>query len=130
MDISKSIALNTYMMKNVQIKKTVKESTEEIKEETKTENVQFTNNKQVSANDVLSFMANQSICMKPEFINSINIAKFADEEQYSRIGNMMREFEESVESGLKTFNGEFPNVKISEKSKVFTVLNSLERSLL
>ena len=127
MDITKTIGLNTYILKNVQIKKAIKESTGEIKEETKTENTQITN-KQVSADDVLSFMANQSICMKPEFTNSLNVAKFADEEQYLRIWNMMKEFEASVEMGLKTFNGEFPNAKISEKSKLYTVLNSLERT--
>lgn len=127
MDISKSIGINTYILKNIQTKKVIKENTGEVLEETKTENTQITN-KPISANDVLTFMANQSICMKPDFVKSLNVAKFVDEEQYSRIGNMMKEFEASVENGLKTFNGEFPNAKISEKSKLFTVLNSLERA--
>lgn len=127
MDITKTIGLNTYILKNVQIKKTIKESTGEVLEETKTESKQITN-KQMSADDVLSFMANQSICMKPDFTNSLNVGKFVNEEQYLRIGNMMKEFEASVEMGLKTFDGEFPNAKISEKSKLYTVLNSLERT--
>ena len=127
MDIAKSTGINTYILKNVQTKKVIKENTEEVSEESKTESTHITN-KTVSANDVLTFMANQSIYMKPDFIKSLNVAKFADEEQYSRIGNMMREFEEGVETGLKTFNDEFPNIKISGKSRLFTVLKSLERT--
>ena len=127
MDIAKSTGINTYILKNVQTKKVIKENTEEVSEKSKTESTHITN-KTVSANDVLTFMANQSIYMKPDFIKSLNVAKFADEEQYSRIGNMMREFEEGVETGLKTFNNEFPNIKISGKSRLFTVLKSLERT--
>ena len=127
MDISKSIGINTYILKNIQTKKTVKEEKTEVTEEKTTEKTQIIQN-QIPANDVLTFMANQSMCMKPDFVNTINVAKFADEEQYSRIGNMMREFEASVENGLKTFDGEFPNAKISQKFKLYTVLNSLERA--
>jgi len=127
MDISKSIGINTYILKNIQTKKTVKEEKTEVTEEKTTEKTQIIQ-KQIPANDVLTFMANQSMCMKPDFVNTINVAKFADEEQYSRIGNMMREFEASVENGLKTFDGEFPNAKISQKFKLYTVLNSLERA--
>ena len=127
MDISKSIGINTYILKNVQVKKTIKENTGEVSEETKTESAQITN-KPISPNDVLSFMENQSICMKPNFTKSLNVSKYVNEEQYLRIGNMMKEFEASVENGLKTFDGEFPNAKISEQSKLFMVLNSLERT--
>lgn len=127
MDISKSTGINTYILKNIQTKKTVKEENKEVIEEKTTEKTQITK-KQIPANDVLTFMANQSMCMKPDFVKNINVAKFADEEQYSRIGNMMREFEASVENGLKTFDGEFPNVKISERLKMYTVLNSLEKT--
>ena len=127
MDISQSTGINTCILKNVQIKKTVKEENKEVIEETKTEKTQITR-KQIPANDVLTFMANQSMCMKPDFTKSINVMKFADAEQYSRIVNIMREFESSVENGLKTFDGEFPNVKISERFKMYTVLKSLEKN--
>jgi len=125
MDISKSIGINTYILKNVQTKKVVKEEKTEVTEDA--EKKQITQN-HIPAADVLTFMENQSMCMKPDFVKTINVAKFADEEQYSRIGNLMREFEASVENGLKTFDGEFPNVKISQRLKMYTVLNSLTRA--
>lgn len=127
MDIGNSMGINTRLLKNVKITKTVNEETKEVVEEKRQENTQIYQ-KPIPADDVLKFMANQSMCMKPSFTKTINVKKFVNEEQYSRIGNMMREFEASVENRLKTFDGEFPNVKISEKSKIYTILNSLERT--
>ena len=128
MDIKKSIGINTYTtMYNLKVKKTENKQTE-VAEENLTKNVN-SENKQISANDVLTFMANQSACMKPEFHKTINVTKFVNKEQYDRIGNMMREFEASVENGLRTLEGEFPNKRISQNAKLTIVLNSLERTV-
>lgn len=117
--------INLYSLRSAQMKKELKKETLGDKEEKKT--VDITKKTEIAPNDVLSFMASQAVSMKVDVTQTLKVTKCADTTEYQRISDMMKEFEAEVEYGLKTFDGEFPNIKISEDSKMKLVLNSLER---
>ncbi len=99
----------------------VEEQTQTITE-TKTQS----QTKEVKADDVFGYMANQSLSMRVDVQKTIKVCKFANSEQYQRIGDMMKEFEAEIESGLQTLKDDFPNLNISDKAKMKLVLNSME----
>lgn len=122
--------INLYSMQSAKIRKELKttmgaaEQTEVVKHSTKTET------KELPAKDVLGFMANQSVSMKIDVKQTLKVGKFVDCDQYQRISNMMKEFETEVENGLLTFSSEFPNLNVSDDTKMNLVLNSLERRIM
>lgn len=122
--------INLYSMQSAKIRKELKttmgaaEQTEVVKHTTKTET------KEMPAKDVLGFMANQSVSMKIDVKQTLKVGKFVDCDQYQRISNMMKEFETEVENGLATFSSEFPNLNVSDDTKMNLVLNSLERRIM
>ncbi len=122
--------INLYSMQSAKIRKELKttmgaaEQTEVVKHSTKTET------KELPAKDVLGFMANQSVSMKIDVKQTLKVGKFVDCDRYQRISNMMKEFETEVENGLSTFSSEFPNLNVSEDTKMNLVLNSLERRIM
>ena len=122
--------INLYSMQSAKIRKELKttmgaaEQTEVVKHSTKTET------KELPAKDVLGFMANQSVSMKIDVEQTLKVGKFVDCDRYRRISNMMKEFETEVENGLSTFSSEFPNLNVSEDTKMNLVLNSLERRIM
>ena len=122
--------INLYSMQSAKIRKKLKttmgaaEQTEVVKHSTKTET------KELPAKDVLGFMANQSVSMKIDVEQTLKVGKFVDCDRYQRISNMMKEFETEVENGLSTFSSEFPNLNVSEDTKMNLVLNSLERRIM
>lgn len=118
--------INLYSMRGAQMRKALKEETLGETEQTQTIQKSKTTS-EMAPTDVLSFMANQSVSMKIDVTQTLKVCKYVDGEQYQRISGLMKEFEAEVESGLQTFNGEFPNIKISEDSKMNLILNSLER---
>ena len=94
--------------------------------QTTTESKTQTQTKEVKADDVFGYMANQSLSMRVDVQKTIKVCKFANSEQYQRIGDMMKEFEAEIESGLQTLQEDFPNLNISDKAKMKLVLNSME----
>ncbi len=120
--------INLYSMRSSQITKELKERLG-VTEQTQTTETTQTTNKEIASKDILNFMANQSVSMRID-VKCQNVGKITANEEYQRIEKMMKEFETGVDSGLQTFNGEFPNLSISDGSKMKVVLNSLERSLL
>ncbi len=118
--------INLYSMRSSQIRKELKEKLG-VTEQTQTQQKTETQKNEMPASDVLNFMANQSVSMQVD-VKCTGVGKLAASDQYRRIETMMKEFEAEVESGLQTFNGEFPNLNISESSKLNVVLNSLERT--
>lgn len=122
--------INLYSMQSAKIRKELKttmgaaEQTEVVKHSTKTET------KELPAKDVLGFMANQSVSMKIDVKQTLKVGKFVDCDRYQRISNMMKEFETEVENGLLTFSSEFPNLNVSDDTKMNLVLNSLERRIM
>ena len=121
--------INLYTLKSTYIKKVTKKETLGGEQENKTiQKTQHT--KETAPNNILDFMENQCISVKADVKKTLKVCKITDSSQYQRISDMMKDFESEVESGLVTFNGEFPNIKISEESKMKFVLNSLERTYL
>lgn len=123
--------INLYSMQSGQVNKILKKTLcngEEITEKTEI-NAQKTN--QMSSKDILGFMANQAVAMKVDVSKTIQIKKLTSSvsaEEYERIGNMMKDFENNIEQGLQTLNGEFPDLKLSENSKLKLVLQSMDKT--
>ncbi len=121
--------INLYTLRSTYIKKVTKKETLGGEQENKT--IEITKNtKETAPNNILDFMENQCISVRADVTKTLKICKITQSNQYQRISEMMKDFEAEVESGLSTFNLEFPNIKISEDSKMKVVLNSLERKYL
>lgn len=117
--------INLYTLKGAQMRKSLKEETTGVQEQTKTFNTE--KKCELAADDVLKYMANQSVSMQIDVKQTLKTERIVDKDPYSKIADMMKDFEEQVESGMKLLNGEFPNLKISEDSKLKLVLSSMER---
>lgn len=128
MDLLNSI--NLYSMQSAQINKTVKKSLcngEEITEKTE---IKAQNTNEMSAKDILDFMANQSNIMKVDVSKTVQIRKLTNKvsaEEYERISNIMKDFEANVEEGLLALDGDFPDLNLSENAKMKLVLNSMDK---
>jgi len=126
MDLIGGIGL--YSLQNMQVRKKLKESMGGEQQTTVQQNITQSQTKsEVSAQDVFNYMANQSLSLKVDVKKTINVCKFVDNQQYERISSMMKDFETTVETGMQTFNGEFPNLNLSDNSKLKLVLNSLDK---
>jgi hypothetical protein len=128
MDLINGISLYSASCSEVRkkLKETMGITTEENKvTETKTMNA----TSDLKAKDVLDFMANQSITVKAEIqkqlkVNSqYNINCSSDE--YTRISNSMKNFEQAYELGLQTLNTDFASLNLSDNFKNKVVLKSL-----
>lgn len=122
--------INLYSMQSAQVQKKLKESLGVEEQVTTKTEVKAQKNTEMNAQDVLNFMANQSVSLKVDVKKTIKVCHIASGEQYERISNMMKDFEARVESGLQTLGGEFPNLNLSENAKMKIVLNSLDRASL
>ena len=69
--------------------------------------------KQVAAEDVLSFMAQSAASVTPQ--KSIDPSKYVDSESAQRIAGFMAQFEDIVAENLAAINEEFP--EMSEGAK-------------
>lgn len=78
-------------------------------EETKEEAVQTSAGQQtpVSADDVLSFMAQSAAVVSPKVIDP---SKYVDKESEARIAGFMAGFEDIVAQNLSAISSEFPNM--------------------
>lgn len=86
------------------------------KEEDKKQPV--TENKQVSAGEVLDFMNTQAMSVRPaETPRVLNISKYVTPEQAQRIGSFISQFENAVADGLKAIENELGNA-LSEDAKM------------
>lgn len=117
--------ISMYSLQGAKIRKEQK-SRLGVEEQTQTITETKTQTKEVKADDVFGYMANQSLSMRVDVQKTIKVCKFANSEQYQRIGDMMKEFEAEIESGLQTLKDDFPNLNISDKAKMKLVLNSME----
>lgn len=110
------IGVNTGAINNTYQNQTKKNETE-VKEEVK--NQQSTNDKpQVSANDVLSFMANQAISVNPKAVSkTYDVSKYVSPEQAERIAGFMASFENHVTKGLEQINQMEELSGLSDKAK-------------
>lgn len=117
--------ISMYSLQGAKIRKEQK-SRLGVEEQTQTITETKTQTKEVKADDVFGYMANQSLSMRVDVQKTIKVCKFANSEQYQHIGDMMKEFEAEIESGLQTLKDDFPNLNISDKAKMKLVLNSME----
>ncbi|MBQ2645604.1 hypothetical protein IJG14_08555 [bacterium] len=128
MDLLNSI--NLYTMQSSKITNNLKKSlceNEEIIEKTE---IKTQKNTEMQANDVLNFMANQSVSMNINISKTIKINKIlstTSTEQYNRIGNFMKDFENTFEEGLDILNTDFTNLNLSENTKANIALKSIDK---
>lgn len=80
--------------------------------------------KQVSADQVLSFMAQSAVSVAPK---TIDTTKYVDSESEKRIAGFMSDFEDKVADGLAAFDKEFSGINISDSAKMSAVLAKLNR---
>lgn len=66
----------------------------------------------VSADDVLSFMAQSAVSVKPA---TVDPSKYVDSESAERIAGFMSQFEDIVATNLAAISKEFPNMSDSSK---------------
>lgn len=77
---------------------------------------------QLSADDVLSFLAQSAAVSAPK---KLDPSKFVDKASEDRIAGFMADFEEKVAEGLAAFTAEFPNA--SPKAGEAVVLAKLNK---
>lgn len=122
--------ISMYSLQGAQIKKNLKKETGVTEQtQTITETKTTTQTKEVKSDDIFGYMANQSASLRVSVNTKIKVCKFVNSEQYQRISDMMKDFEAEIESGMQTLKGEFPNLNISESSKMKIILNSMERKI-
>lgn len=77
---------------------------------------------QLSAEDVLSYLAQSAAVVAPK---TIDPSKYVDKESEARIAGFMADFEDKVAEGLAAFTAEFPNA--SPKAGEAVVLAKLNK---
>ena len=88
------------------------------KAQQKEENKQPVEQKQVSAEETLSFMDAQSVAAKPvEKPRVLNISKYVTPEQAQRICGFISQFEDAVATGLQEIENEIGNA-LSDDAKL------------
>lgn len=81
----------------------------------------------VSADDVLNFMAQSAVSVKPAAAKTIDPSKYVDDESAARIAGFMADFEDKVANGLAAFSVEFKDAKVSDSSKMAVVLKQIDK---
>lgn len=84
--------------------------------------------KDIPAADVLSYMAAQSVDVKPAVKKTLDVSKYVTPEQSQRIAGFVQGFQSEVEKGLQKFDTEFPNANLSDQSKMNFVLDAFNKS--
>ena len=85
--------------------------------------------KQVSAGDVLGYMAAANVDVQPKKVKKVlDISKYVTPEQANRIAGFVQGFEAEVEKGLLAFDTEFPGNNMSDESKMDIVVGMFERN--
>lgn len=79
--------------------------------------------KQLSADDVLTFMAQSSAAAAPK---TVNPSKYVDSTSEERIAGFMAGFEDKVAEGLAAFDKEFAGVDVSDSAKMTIVLKGID----
>lgn len=81
--------------------------------------------KQVSADAVLNFMAQSAVSVAPTTTKTIDPSKYVDDASAARIAGFISSFEDKVAEGLAAFDKEFPGM--SDSSKMTAVLAGLNK---
>lgn len=81
----------------------------------------------VSADKVLSFMAQSAVSVTPN--KAIDTAKYVDSESAARIASFVGSFEDKVAEGLAAFDKEFAGMPISDSAKMSVVLAQVEQEI-
>lgn len=81
----------------------------------------------VSADDVLSYMAQSAVSVTPAKTASVDPSKYVDNESAARIAGFMADFEDKVASGLAAFDKEFGDTNISDSAKMAVVLAGIDK---
>lgn len=74
--------------------------------------------KPVSANDVLSFMAQSAVSVTPATTKTIDPSKYVDKESEARIAGFMGQFEDIVAANLSAISAEFPEMSEGAKQSL------------
>lgn len=80
----------------------------------------------ISADEVLSFMAQSAVSVKPA---TVDPAKYVNKESADRIAGFMADFEDKVAEGLAAFDQEFAGVDISDSAKMAVVLAGINKEV-
>lgn len=121
--------INLYSLQSGQVKQTLKKTIcgdEEITEKTETK-AQKTN--QISSKEIFDFMAQQASILKIDVKKTVQIKKLTNSisaDEYQRIGNIMKDFENSMEQGLQMIDNEFGNMNLSDNTKMKIALKSID----
>ncbi len=107
---------------------TLKKEAKDKSAEAETSTKSAVDKKEVPASDVLSFMAAQSIDVKPAAKKTIDVSKYVTSEQAARIAGFVQGFEKEVEKGLLQFNKEFPQSSLSDSAKLDIVVEMFNNS--
>ena len=122
--------INLYLLQSGQVQRTLKKTIcgdEEITEKTE---VKAQKSSQLPANEVLNFMANQASMLKVDVSKSVQVKKIItniSSEEYERIGNIMKDFEENIENGMNAINSDFSEMNLSDNSKMKLLLQSMDK---
>ena len=74
---------------------------------------------QVAAGDILSFMANQAIDVRPKKVDKVlNVSDYVTAEQAQRIAGFVSQFEDDVSESLKTIDKELGSDVLSDSAKM------------
>jgi len=79
----------------------------------------------VSADDVLNYMAQSAISVKPAAAKTVDPSKYVDDASAARIAGFMADFEDKVSTGLKSFDKEFAGADVSDSAKMAVVLKQI-----
>ncbi|MCR5261283.1 MAG: hypothetical protein K6C94_05540 [Candidatus Gastranaerophilales bacterium] len=122
--------INLYALQSGQVQKTLKKTLcgdEEITEKTEAKAKQTT---EMSSKEIFDFMANQASMLKIDVKKTVEIKKLTNTvstEEYQRIGNIMKDFENSMEQGLQMLDSDFSNLNLSENAKMKIALKSIDK---
>lgn len=96
-----------------------KENNEELAKEASKEGKKETAAKEITANDVLGFLAATNADIKPANVKkAIEVSKYVNEEQTARIEDFMKTFEENFDVISATALEEFPDITQETASSI------------
>ena len=121
--------INLYSLQSGQVQKTLKKTLcgdEEVTEKTE---AKAQNTTQMSSKEVFDFMANQASMFKIDVKKTVEIKKLTNSvsaEEYRRIGNIMKDFENSMAQGMELLDEDFADMNLSDNAKMKIALKSMD----
>ena len=122
--------INLYSLQNAQMRKSLKKSLTADAQVTEQTEVKAQQKTKLSAREIFDYMANQSVSVKIDVTKKIQVNAVADAQQYERIGNFMKDFEQNVENSLQMLNNDFGQTNLSDSAKMKIVLRAVDKTMM